>query len=288
MSAPQQDSPPPQQQQQLQLHSQDTLLPPATTAAAAAPVECEIALCAICHLALPDASEEVATTNCNHTFCFKCISTWTGSYMSACPLCKESIVVLVRKMGDGTVDEMRVQRVQRLQEEVQSSEMSPQEQFACLDHMYFQAEIASLLRFARQVEEKQRPIALAHRSNYRYKNSSKSDHERKLQAAVEIKEMLQSMEYDFEMLEPFDPIICMQRLYEFHEELRSLQEDVYSSPAAKPTGHQAVEEEKIRYSANDFYEEDKNLYWDESLAEEQQYEEYDQLYLEQHGDNGEY
>ena len=181
----------------------------------------DIELCSICYLSLPSATQDVATTNCNHSFwyvmqfffllnasqshslfanaitsqshffdmqshsfkciitsscSFKCISTWTGNYMSVCPLCKESVVSLRRTLDDGTLDEILVQKVQRLQ--LESNDLSAQEQFACLDHAYFQAEVTSLLRFAAQVEEKLKPIVFAYRSNYRYKNPSKSEHER--------------------------------------------------------------------------------------------------------------
>ena len=100
--------------------------------------------------------------------------------------------------------------------------------------------------------------------------------------------MLQAMNYDFQMLEQFDPIICMQRLYGFHAELRQLQENLYSSPI-KSTGNLVWKgEETVRYGADDFYDEASG-YSDEDLAEEQQFEEYDQFYFEQNGsDNGEY
>ena len=43
--------------------------------------------------------------------------------------------------------------------------------------------------------------------------------------------------------------------------------------------------ERIRYSAKDvWYDEEQEDAWNESLAEEQQYKEYDKHYWEQHGD----
>jgi hypothetical protein len=116
---------------------------PAATTKAVAPLEDQQAksedfekLCSICHNDLPTLPSELATTNCNHSFCYSCISQWTSNYLSSCPLCKTKVTVLKRVSEDGTVDEERIQQVSNLSV-VDANELSQNEIYACLDHNYF-------------------------------------------------------------------------------------------------------------------------------------------------------
>lgn len=94
------------------------------------------------------------------------------------------------------------------------------------------------------------------------------------------------MKEEFEFLVDFDPVLCMQKLYTFHEDLRALNESHCTTPLKSHFSSAQPQEEKVRYSANDFYDEEEEYY--DQAFEHELYEQYDQDYDSQEGSNNDY